>query len=161
MPSGSLRQTGAPPLTPPPVEGRQHMELQTEAYLEELAGGALESTVETQTDPEQYRPPTPFVVPAKAGEDVATQIEDGELSNFGCEVVVLHMLLCVVLVEPPATLSDRFLCTSQRASLSACLSACLPACFAASCMQLPCLLFCITDEKTAGGLLMPRTLIGD
>ena len=39
-----------------------------------------ETEVATQTDAFLDRPPTPLFVPAKIGRDVATQIEEGDVS---------------------------------------------------------------------------------
>ncbi|GMH66943.1 hypothetical protein TrLO_g8439 [Triparma laevis f. longispina] len=76
----------APPGTPPPVDGRSHMDVQTENFLEELTDRPVESTVETQTEAFLDRPPSPLFVPAKNGVDVETQIEGGDLFDFDLEV---------------------------------------------------------------------------
>eukprot|EP01065_Artemidia_motanka_P019208 TRINITY_DN2275_c0_g2_i1.p1 TRINITY_DN2275_c0_g2~~TRINITY_DN2275_c0_g2_i1.p1 ORF type:complete len:333 (+),score=176.33 TRINITY_DN2275_c0_g2_i1:64-1062(+) len=73
-------------LTPEPVEGRKHIEIQTEQYLEELTDKVDELTAETQTDPMLDRPPTPKFVPFKSGRDAETQIEEGDLFDFDFEV---------------------------------------------------------------------------
>ena len=57
------------------------MEVQTELYLEEITDRVEEAEVQTQTDAFLDRPPTPLFVPAKTGVDVATQIEEGEVST--------------------------------------------------------------------------------
>ena len=75
-----------PPRTPEPVEGRRHMDIQTDAYLEELMDTVPEAEVMTQTDAFMDRPPTPLFVPMKIGVDVETQIEAGELFDFNFEV---------------------------------------------------------------------------
>ncbi|KAJ8275348.1 hypothetical protein COCON_G00099730 [Conger conger] len=72
--------------TPEAVEGRQHMDVQTELYLEELSDRVEESNVECQTDAFLDKPPSPLFIPAKTGRDVATQIEEGELFDFDLEV---------------------------------------------------------------------------
>lgn len=41
-----------------------------------------EADVETQTDAFLDRPPTPLFIPAKTGLDVATQIQDGDVSTL-------------------------------------------------------------------------------
>lgn len=69
-----------------PVEGRQHIEVQTDLYLEELLDKVQEEDIETQTDAFLDRPPSPLFYPAKTGVDVATQIEEGELFDFDIEV---------------------------------------------------------------------------
>lgn len=74
------------PRSPEAVEGRRHVDVQTELYLEEITDRVEEADVTTQTDAFLDRPPTPLFVPAKTGVDVATQIEEGELFNFDLEV---------------------------------------------------------------------------
>lgn len=73
--------------TPPPVEGRLHVPVQTGIYLEELNDLVEERDVECQTDVFLDRPATPLFVPAKIGIDVGTQIEEGELFDFDIEVI--------------------------------------------------------------------------
>jgi len=72
--------------TPDPIEGRKHMDIQTERYLEDLKDKPDEVTQETQTDPMLDRPPTPTYVPFKIGRDAETQIQDGDLFDFDTEV---------------------------------------------------------------------------
>ncbi|XP_030054287.1 radial spoke head protein 3 homolog [Microcaecilia unicolor] len=74
------------PRTPEPVEGRKHVDVQTEIYLEEITDRIEETDVSCQTDAFLNRPPTPLFIPAKSGADVATQIEEGELFDFDIEV---------------------------------------------------------------------------
>ncbi|NXF89178.1 RSPH3 protein, partial [Eubucco bourcierii] len=80
--------------TPEPVEGREHIHVQTELYLEEISDRIIEIDTECQTDAFLDRPPTPFFIPAKTGKDVATQIEEGELFDFDIEVKpILEVLI--------------------------------------------------------------------
>lgn len=72
--------------TPPPVEGRVHMDIQTEEYLEELTDRPIEIDVDTQTQPFLDQPSSPLFVPAKTGQDVETQIDPGDLFDFDLEV---------------------------------------------------------------------------
>eukprot|EP00744_Colponema_vietnamica_P003840 GILI01005822.1.p1 GENE.GILI01005822.1~~GILI01005822.1.p1 ORF type:complete len:363 (-),score=111.37 GILI01005822.1:186-1190(-) len=72
--------------TPDPVDGRAHMDVQTQEYLEELKDKPDEVQQETQTDPMLDRPPTPTYVPFKTGRDADTQILEGELFQFDVEV---------------------------------------------------------------------------
>lgn len=58
-----------------PEDGRQHAEIQTDSYLEELTDRPVEVEAETQTAPFMDRPPSPLYMPAKEGVDVTTQIE--------------------------------------------------------------------------------------
>jgi hypothetical protein len=72
--------------TPPPVDGRSHMTMQTEDFLEELTDRPIEQDAETQTQPFMDRPASPLFVRAKIGYDIATQIENGDLFDFDLEV---------------------------------------------------------------------------
>lgn len=74
------------PRSPDPVEGRKHIDVQTELYLEELSDRVEEADVECQTDAFLDRPPSPLFVPAKTGVDIATQILEGDLFDFDIEV---------------------------------------------------------------------------
>ena len=56
------------------------MQVQTELYLEEITDRVEEADIQTQTDAFLDRPSTPLFVPAKTGMDVATQIEEGDVS---------------------------------------------------------------------------------
>jgi hypothetical protein len=73
-------------VTPEPADGRKHIEIQTEQYLEELTDKVEENTVDTQTDPMMDRPPTPLFVPFKTGRDTETQIAPDDLFDFDFEV---------------------------------------------------------------------------
>lgn len=77
------------PRSPDPVDGRKHIDVQTELYLEELSDRVEEADVEIQTDAFLDRPPSPLFIPAKSGVDIETQIYDGE-------VCVGHKLLCLL-----------------------------------------------------------------
>jgi len=67
--------------TPEPIEGRKHIDVQTELYLEELTDRVEEADTSTQTDAFLDRPPTPLFIPAKTGIDASTQILEGEVST--------------------------------------------------------------------------------
>jgi hypothetical protein len=58
------------------------MDVQTEAYLEELVDKIPESDAFTQTDAFLDRPSTPIFIPKSSGVDKTTQILDGELFDF-------------------------------------------------------------------------------
>ncbi|NXS38123.1 RSPH3 protein, partial [Pomatostomus ruficeps] len=89
-----LTQEQIRPATPEPVEGREHVYVQTELYLEEISDRIIEVDGECQTDEFLDRPPTPLFIPAKTGKDVATQIEEGELFDFDIEVKpILEVLI--------------------------------------------------------------------
>uniref|UniRef100_A0A8C6WQY9 Radial spoke head 3 n=1 Tax=Neogobius melanostomus TaxID=47308 RepID=A0A8C6WQY9_9GOBI len=86
--------------TPEALQGRQHIEVQTELYLEELSNQVTEVDAECQTHAFLDRPDTPLFIPAKSGVDVATQIEDGELFDFDQEVQpVLEVLVGKVMEQ--------------------------------------------------------------
>ncbi|KAG5501401.1 hypothetical protein JKF63_03214 [Porcisia hertigi] len=68
--------------TPEPGDGRQHTEMQTDEYLEELTDKVDQQVQETQTDPLMDRPTTPLYVPVKSGRDADTQINEGDLFRF-------------------------------------------------------------------------------
>ena len=72
--------------TPPPVDGRVHINIQTETFLEELSDRLIEKDAETQTHLFVDRPPSPLFIPTKTGKDVETQILPGELFLFDLEV---------------------------------------------------------------------------
>lgn len=72
--------------TPPPVDGRSHMDIQTDDFLEELTDRPIEMDAETQTLSFMDRPPDPLFIVAKTGYDVETQILPGDLFNFDVEV---------------------------------------------------------------------------
>lgn len=75
------------------MQGRVHMDIQTDAYLEELTDKVAETTCETQTDVFYDRPLSPVFIPKKSGEDIETQIDDGELFDFDYEVKPLLEVL--------------------------------------------------------------------
>ena len=50
-----------------------------------------EADVQTQTDAFLNRPATPLFIPAKTGADVATQIEEGDVSFFSVSYLILFM----------------------------------------------------------------------
>jgi len=86
------------------VEGRKHIDVQTELYLEELSDRVEEADVEIQTDAFLDRPPSPMFVPAKTGKDFATQILDGDVSHcmfYNVWVVIkqLSYFMCLCLVS--------------------------------------------------------------
>ncbi|XP_047429959.1 radial spoke head protein 3 homolog [Mugil cephalus] len=74
------------PKTPEALQGRKHIDVQTELYLEELSDVIVATDIECQTDDFLDRPATPLFIPAKSGKDVETQIEEGELFDFDREV---------------------------------------------------------------------------
>uniref|UniRef100_A0A3B3ZUW4 Uncharacterized protein n=1 Tax=Periophthalmus magnuspinnatus TaxID=409849 RepID=A0A3B3ZUW4_9GOBI len=85
--------------TPEALQGRQHIEVQTELYLEELSNIVMESDAQCQTEAFLDRPNTPLFVPAKSGVDAETQIQDGELFDFDREVQGLLEVLVGKVIE--------------------------------------------------------------
>ena len=79
--------------TPEAVEGRQHVDVQTELYLDELSDRIEEADVECQTDAFLDRLPSPMFIPAKTGVDCETQILEGEVNN----ACVVHQHRCRLL----------------------------------------------------------------
>lgn len=72
--------------TPEPVDGRVHMDVQTDNYLEELMDKPPGMESATQTDPTFDRPMAPEFKPKPSGVDKATEILSGELFDFDLEV---------------------------------------------------------------------------
>lgn len=70
----------------PPIEGRVHIEIQTEEFLEELTDRPIEIDAETQTLAYMDRPKSPLFIPSKTGVDTDTQIMPGDLFDFDLEV---------------------------------------------------------------------------
>lgn len=85
-PLNRKKVTGRRVSTPPPVEGRSHMDMQTDDFLEELTDRPIEIDAETQTQPFMDRPASPLFVRAKIGHDMETQIAPGDLFDFDLEV---------------------------------------------------------------------------
>lgn len=73
-----------------PVEGRQHLAVQTDLYLEELCDVVEEADAQCETDPSLDKPPSPIFVPVKTGIDAETQIYPGEVSFI--EIVFLFVI---------------------------------------------------------------------
>lgn len=95
------------PRTPEPVEGRKHIDVQTELYLEELTDRVEEADIQTQTDAFLDRPPSPLFIPAKSGMDAATQIMEGDVcSLYGYWVI--HVWVNVCLSMPIAAFPLKF-----------------------------------------------------
>jgi len=77
---------GGKPSTPDAVDGRKHIDVQTEQYLEELTDRPVEVDIDTQTDAFMDQLPAPIFIPMKTGVDVETQIYEGDLFDFDMEV---------------------------------------------------------------------------
>ncbi|KAG8308119.1 Radial spoke head protein 3 [Homalodisca vitripennis] len=85
--------------TPPPVDGRNHVIVQTDQFMEELFDHPPGATVSCQTDFFLDRPETPIYVPSKTGRDAETQIYPGELFHFDTEVQPILEVLVGKTVE--------------------------------------------------------------
>ena len=84
--------------TPDAVQGRQHIHVQTENIPEELSEKPIEHGKEAQTDYYIDRPPSPLFILKKIGEDIETQVNDGEFFDFDNEVdPILEVLVCKTL----------------------------------------------------------------
>jgi len=81
------------PGTPEPIQGRKHMDIQTDTYLEELTERTIAFESETMTDFLLDRPPSPLFMPAKIGVEMETQIEEGDLFDFDQEVELMLQVL--------------------------------------------------------------------
>jgi len=79
--------------TPPAVDGRVHMNIQTETFLEELSDKPIEIDMETQTQAIMDRPMSPLFVFVSTGLDAMTQILPGDLFDFDLEVEPLLEVL--------------------------------------------------------------------
>lgn len=80
--------------TPPPVEGRVHIDLQTDDFLDELTDKPVECDAATQTQAILDRPASPLFIRAKIGKDVATEIGENDLFDFDVEVFnILEVLV--------------------------------------------------------------------
>nr|CEL64984.1 TPA: radial spoke 3 protein, putative [Neospora caninum Liverpool] len=103
-------------LTPAPVSGRQHRQLQTEEHLIELTEHAREFMAETQTEPWMDKPPTPMFRPHREEAHVATQILDGDLFDFDEEVVPILEVIVGKVLEQSITevLEEEELAAIQR-----------------------------------------------
>eukprot|EP00485_Elphidium_margaritaceum_P002357 CAMPEP_0202688110 /NCGR_PEP_ID=MMETSP1385-20130828/3646_1 /ASSEMBLY_ACC=CAM_ASM_000861 /TAXON_ID=933848 /ORGANISM="Elphidium margaritaceum" /LENGTH=562 /DNA_ID=CAMNT_0049343005 /DNA_START=82 /DNA_END=1770 /DNA_ORIENTATION=+ len=89
--TSTVMQSESPP---PPVSGRLHAEIQTDAYLEKIYVRTPEKEFGVQTDPFLDRPSTPLFIPKPSGPSVATQIEAGDLFDFDQEVEpILEVLI--------------------------------------------------------------------
>ena len=85
--------------TPDAVDGRKHIDIQTDLYLEELSDKVPEAIAATQTDAFINRAPSPLFIPQKSGMDVATQVYEGELFDFDFEVIPILEILVGKTVE--------------------------------------------------------------
>ncbi|KAM3876119.1 radial spoke head protein 3 homolog B-like [Diretmus argenteus] len=104
------------PRTPEALEGRKHIDIQTE----ELSDHIEVTNAECQTDAVLDKPATPLFIPAKSGKDVATQIEEGELFDFDREVQpVLEVLVGKTLEQSLLEVMEEEELACMRAQLKA------------------------------------------
>lgn len=74
------------PSTPPPVEGRQHMTVQTDNYLEDLIDKPFEADAACQTDLVNDRPVPALFQPQSSGFDKYTWVDPGDLFDYDVAV---------------------------------------------------------------------------
>jgi len=83
------------PVSPPPIVGRQHAEVQTEMYLEAISDRVEQTDSSAQTDYLIDRPSTPIFTPGKVGKDAETQIYPNDIFDFNFEVrPMLELMIC-------------------------------------------------------------------
>ena len=80
--------------TPPPVNGRKHIKIQTMNSLEDFRIKTIYNTIHTQTDSALDYPSEPLFKPMLSGPCVSTQIASNDLFDFNMEVIpILDALL--------------------------------------------------------------------
>jgi hypothetical protein len=80
--------------TPPPIDGRVHVAVETDELVEILTDKPPLYEVETQTEALIAKPPKKLFMPVKTGTDIGTQIGDMDLFDFDVEVEpILRSLL--------------------------------------------------------------------
>lgn len=83
----------------PQLQGRIHIALQTDLYLEEIDPIVPVSEIHVQTDMFMDRPATPLYVPIKSGVDCSTQVYEGELFDFDLEAEPILEVLVGKVIE--------------------------------------------------------------
>lgn len=68
--------------TPIPMQGRQNKLMQTEVIMKELLHSGHTSDAQCQTEPFVNHPPKPFLIMAKTGLDMATQVLPEEVRTW-------------------------------------------------------------------------------
>ena len=75
------------PATPPPVDNRQHLSIQTDPYIHDLRSNPNRlSAATTQTDAELDYDTAVLFVPRSSGEDVGTEVELAAIADFDRDV---------------------------------------------------------------------------
>lgn len=97
------------------VDGRHHLDVQTEHHLEELNDRPLEAEAEAQTEGLMTDHHPPFFVSMQTGVDAETQIEEGDLFDFDGEVEpILASLIGETLEKAIVEVTDEVERTSLR-----------------------------------------------
>jgi len=91
--SGEVDAIGGEVNTPRAVDGRRHVELQTDENVELLTDKPPVYEKDCQTEFVIEKPVPRHYMPVKTGEDKETQIWDGELFNFDYEVEPILQVL--------------------------------------------------------------------
>ena len=89
------------PVTPPPVENRQHLAVQTEPYYHDLRTNPHRFTAATtQTDAELDYDTAVLFVPRSSGDDVGTEVDLAAIADFDRDVqVVVDVMVERALVD--------------------------------------------------------------
>ena len=97
------------PTTPPPVENRQHLAIQTEPYIHDLRTNPDRFTAATtQTDAELDYDTAVLFVPRSSGDDVGTEVELSEIADFDRDVqVVVDVMVERALVDGLMEVGDE------------------------------------------------------
>lgn len=83
------------PGTPIPMQGRQNKFMQTEEIMKELLHFGEGSDAQCQTEPFTNRPPRPFLITAKTGFDMATQVLPEEVRAWkSIQSALLSIHIC-------------------------------------------------------------------
>ncbi|KAG8011447.1 Radial spoke head protein 3-like protein [Nibea albiflora] len=88
--------------TPEALQGRKHIDVQTELYLEELSDIIVATDIECQTDAFLDKPATPLFIPAKSGKDYVVKLKimyPLQLFDFDVEVQPLLEVLVGKTIE--------------------------------------------------------------
>ena len=84
----------APPDHMQTVAGREHIEIQTDQFVEEFTDKPPKYEIGVQSEFVVEAPQLRFYMPEKTGNDWCGQIEDGDLFNFNRSVEPILEVLC-------------------------------------------------------------------
>lgn len=77
-----------------PVPGREHIEIQTDQFVEEFTDKPPKYEIGCQSEVVVEEPPPPLLMPVKTGKDFCGQIEDGDLFRFTRDVEPILAVVC-------------------------------------------------------------------